>query len=39
MKPSDTGNSAELIEMLRQDAVEKYKEEHRWMPTADRLPN
>lgn len=28
MKSSDTGNIAELIEMLRQDAVEKYKEEH-----------
>lgn len=39
MKSSDTGNSAELIEMLRQDAVEKYKEEHGWIPTADRLPN
>ena len=39
MKSSDTGNSAELIEMLRQDAVEKYKEEHGWIPTADQLPN
>ena len=39
MKSSDTGNSAELIEMLRQDVVEKYKEEHGWISTADRLPN
>lgn len=27
MKSSDTGNIAELIEMLRQDAVEKYKKD------------
>ena len=39
MKSSDTGTSAELIEMLRQDVVEKYKEEHGWISTADRLPN
>ena len=39
MKSRDTGNSAELIEMLRQDVVEKYKEEHGWISTADRLPN
>ena len=39
MKSSDTGNIAELIEMLRQDAVEKYKEEHGWIPTTERLPN
>ena len=39
MKSSDTGNSAELIEMLRQDVVEKYKGEHGWISTADRLPN
>lgn len=39
MKSSDTGNSAELIEMLRQDVVEKYKEEPGWISTADRLPN
>lgn len=39
MKSSDTGNSAELIEMLRQDVVEKYKEEHGWIPTTERLPN
>ena len=39
MKSNDTGNIAELIEMLRQDAVEKYKKEHGWISTADRLPN
>lgn len=39
MKSSDTGNSAELIEVLRQDAVEKYKEEHGWIPTTERLPD
>ena len=39
MKSRDTGNSAELIEMLRQDVVEKYKEEHGRIPTADRLPH
>ena len=39
MKSSDTGNIAELIEMLRQDAVEKYKEEHGWIPTTERLPD
>ena len=32
MKSNDTGNIAELIEMLRQDAVEKYKKEHGWIP-------
>ena len=39
MKSSDTGDSVELIEMLRQDAVEKYKEEHGWIPTTERLPD
>ena len=39
MKSSDTGNIAELIEMLRQDAVEKYKEDHGWIPTTERLPD
>lgn len=39
MKSNDTGNIAELIEMFRQDAVEKYKKEHGWISTADRLPN
>ncbi len=38
MKSSDTGNIAELIEMLRQDAVEKYKEEHGWIPITERMP-
>ena len=39
MKSNDTGNIAELIEMLRQDAVEKYKKEHGWIPTTERLPD
>ena len=39
MKSSDTGDSVELIEMLPQDAVEKYKEEHGWIPTTERLPD
>ena len=38
MKSSDTGNIAELIEMLRQGAVEKYKEEHGWIPITERMP-
>lgn len=38
MKSNDTGNIAELIEMLRQDAVEKYKKEHGWIPITERMP-
>jgi hypothetical protein len=34
----DDENIAELIEMLRQDAVEKYKEEHGWIPITERMP-
>lgn len=37
MKSNDTGNIAELIEMLRQDAVEKYKKEHGWIPITERM--
>ena len=32
------GIDAELIEMLRQDAVEKYKKEHGWIPITERMP-
>ena len=38
MKSNETGNIAELIEMLRQDAVEKYKKEHGWIPITERMP-
>lgn len=39
MKSNDVSDIPELIKAIQQEAVEKYKKEHGWIPTADRLPD
>ena len=38
MKKEDSTWIEELIERIQQEAVEKYKKEHGWIPISERLP-
>lgn len=39
MKSNDVSDIPELIKAIQQKAVEKYKKEHGWIPTTERLPD
>ena len=39
MKSNDVNVIPELIKSIQQEAVEKYKKEHGWIPTTERLPD
>ena len=39
MKSNDVSDIPKLLESIQQKAVEKYKKEHRWIPTTERLPD
>lgn len=39
MKSNDVSDIPELLESIQRKAVEKYKKEHGWIPTTERLPD
>ena len=39
MKSNDVSDIPKLLESIQQKAVEKYKKDHGWIPTTERLPD
>ena len=39
MKSNNVSDIPKLLESIQQKAVEKYKKEHGWIPTTERLPD
>ena len=39
MKSNDVSDIPKLLESIQQKSVEKYKKDHGWIPTTERLPD